>query len=112
MNRYTYTLNPGQKEPEMKQTYKRSRLEQMTTFQLKEICRKERLVLPSGAPDRDGLVRLIMRFRGQKDYRHIECGGEEGMARIQAFLNKTVIGVSSQTTIRTVSYTHLRAHET
>lgn len=100
MNRYTYTLNPGQKEPEMKQTYKRSRLEQMTTFQLKEICRKERLVLPSGAPDRDGLVRLIMRFRGQKDYRHIECGGEEGMARIQAFLNKTVIGVSSQTTIR------------
>ena len=61
MNRYTYTLNPGQKEPEMKQTYKRSRLEQMTTFQLKEICRKERLVLPSGAPDRDGLVRLIMR---------------------------------------------------
>ena len=48
MNRYTYTLNPGQKEPEMKQTYKRSRLEQMTTFQLKEICRKERLVLPSG----------------------------------------------------------------
>ena len=34
MNRYTYTLNPGQKEPEMKQTYKRSRLEQMTTFQL------------------------------------------------------------------------------
>ena len=100
MSRYTYTLKPVQKEPEMKQTYKRSRLEQMTTFQLKEICRKERLVLPSGVPDREELVRLIMRFRGQKDYRHIEEGREEGLARIQAFLDKTVIGVSNQTAIR------------
>lgn len=99
MNRYTYTLNPGQKEPEMKQTYKRSRLEQMTAFQLKEICRKESLVLPSEI-DREGLVRLIMRFRGQKDYRHIEGGGEEGLARIQAFLDKTVIGASNQDAIR------------
>lgn len=100
MSRYTYTLNPGKKEPKIRQTYKRSRLEKMTTFQLEEICRKESLVLPSGDIDREGLVRLIMRFRGQKDYRHIVGGEEEGFARIQAFLDKTSLGTASDVAVR------------
>ena len=47
MGRYTYTLNPNRIETE-RQTYKQSELEKMTTFHLREICRKERLVIPSG----------------------------------------------------------------
>ena len=44
MSRYTYTLNPSQGVTE-KHTYRQSELEKMTTFHLREICRKERLVL-------------------------------------------------------------------
>lgn len=88
MSRYTYILNPSQTTEE-KRTYKYSELERMTTFHLREICRKERLVIPAGLNDeREGLIRLIMRFRGQKEYRHIKNYCENGMERIQEFLGQ------------------------
>lgn len=95
MSRYTYTLHPGTTEPE-KGTYKRSKLEKMTTFQLSEICRKEKLVMPSGNyMDREGLMRLIMRFRGQKDYRHIAEALEGGLLRLQDFLDQNHMDINS-----------------
>ncbi len=87
MSQYTYTLNPVREEEE-KHTYRQSELEKMTTFHLREICRKERLVVSSVKnEDKDGLIRLIMRFRGQKEYRHIKESCEGGLERIQAFLD-------------------------
>ncbi len=95
MSRYTYTLHPGKTEPE-KGTYKRSKLEKMTTFQLSEICRKEKLVMSSGNyMDREGLMRLIMRFRGQKDYRHIAEALEGGLTRLQDFLDQNHMDINS-----------------
>lgn len=88
MRQYTYTLNPNQTEKE-NHTYKRSELEKMTVFRLQEICRKESLVIPTAQrTDREGLIRLIMRFRGQKEYRHILDACEGGMERIQDFLDR------------------------
>lgn len=88
MKKYTYTLNPNQVKEES-DTYKQSDLKKMTIFRLQEICRKERLVVPSAQrTDREGLIRLIMRFRGQKEYRHIQDACEGGMERIQDFLNQ------------------------
>lgn len=88
MRQYTYTLNPNQTQKE-NHTYKRSELEKMTVFRLQEICRKERLVIPTAQrTDREGLIRLIMRFRGQKEYRHIQDTCEGGMERIQDFLDR------------------------
>ena len=87
MSKYTYTLNPGREEEEQ-HTYRQSELEKMTTFHLREICRKERLVVSSAKnEDKDGLIRLIMRFRGQKEYRHIKEFCEGGLERVQAFLD-------------------------
>lgn len=87
MGQYTYTLNPGREEAE-RHTYRQSELEKMTTFHLREICRKERLVVSSAKnEDKDGLIRLIMRFRGQKEYRHIREYCEGGTERIQIFLD-------------------------
>ena len=72
MSQYTYHLNPNRRTEEH-HTYKPSDLKKMTVFRLQEICRKERLVIPPAQrTDRDGLIRLIMRFRGQKEYRHIK----------------------------------------
>lgn len=88
MRQYTYTLNPNQTKEES-HTYKQSELEKMTVFRLQEICRKERLVIPSAQrADREGLIRLIMRFRGQREYRHIQEACEGGMERIQNFLDR------------------------
>ena len=88
MSRYTYTLNPGQREPEQMQTYKRSQLEGMTMFQLREICRRERLVSSSPeTPDREGYIQRIMRFRGQREFRHVDQGCEKGLERLQEFLD-------------------------
>lgn len=88
MRQYTYTLNPSQIKEES-HTYKQSELEKMTVFRLQEICRKERLVIPSAQrTDREGLIRLIMRFRGEKEYRHIQDACENGMERIQDFLDR------------------------
>lgn len=87
MNRYTYILNPTYEEME-NDTYKQSKLEKMTTFHLREICRKEHLVVSSDKNgDREGLIRLIMRFRGQREYRHIKNFCEAGLERIQTFLD-------------------------
>lgn len=91
MSRYTYILNPNQ-DKEEKHTYKQSELEKMTTFHLREICRKERLVVPSDKnTDREALIRFIMRFRGRREYRHIKEGAGEGLENIQAFLDKNDI---------------------
>ena len=88
MSRYTYTLNPN-RVGEENHTYKQSELEKMTTFHLREICRKESLVVSSAMNgDREGLIRLIMRFRGQREYRHIKTFCEGGLENIQSFLDQ------------------------
>lgn len=88
MSQYTYTLNPNRAD-DKNLTYKQSELEKMTAFHLREICRKERLVVPSAqTTDRESLIRLIMRFRGQKEYRHIRTACEGGMENIQKFLDQ------------------------
>lgn len=96
MSRYTYTLNQQQRE-ENSATYKRKDLEKMTMFHLREICRKERLVIPAPqSADREGLIRLIMRFRGQKEYRHINTEQEKGLERIQEFVETNAIHISDK----------------
>ena len=88
MSQYTYHLNPNRRTEEH-HTYKPSDLKKMTVFRLQEICRKERLVIPPAQrTDRDGLIRLIMRFRGQKEYRHIKDACEGGLERIQDALDQ------------------------
>lgn len=101
MSQYTYTLNPGNREPGQKNTYRRSQLEGMTTYQLREICRKERLVSSSVTPlDREGFIRLIMRFRGQKDYRHIAEFSRGGIERLQQVLDKNPLDILEGAGIR------------
>ena len=46
MSQYTYILHTVREESPAT-FYKRNELEKMTTFHLQEICRKERLVVPS-----------------------------------------------------------------
>lgn len=95
MSRYTYTLNQNHGETAWG-TYKQSELEKMTTFHLRELCRKEKLIVPSGAGmDREVLIRLLMRFRGQKEFRHIKSGSEGGLERLEEYIQGHEIKLSS-----------------
>ncbi len=86
MDRYAYTLKPGKAENETR-SYSRAELELMTTFQLRDICWRERIINGIQAPmDKDELVRQIMRFRGRKDDLFITEYSEEGTGRIEELL--------------------------
>ena len=87
---YTYRLseNTGEKT-EGKTAYHLESLQGMTTYQLREICQKERLVVPMGSRmEREELIRFIMRYRGIREHRHITGDTEGGIERLQSFLDK------------------------
>ena len=69
----------------------------MTLFHLREICRKEQVVIPPAlSADREGLIRVLMRFRGQKEYRHINTAREGGLERLQEFVQNNQIHITDR----------------
>lgn len=96
MDRYAYTLKQGGAAKETR-SYSRAELELMTTFQLRDICWRERIINGIQAPmDKDELIRQIMRFRGRKDNLFITEYREEGMERLEELLGTTRINISQQ----------------
>jgi hypothetical protein len=79
--------------PEIRMNYyTREELELMTTYQLREICWKERIINGIQAPmDKDELVLQIMRFRGRKDNLFILKSKEESVKRLEKLLQMTTI---------------------
>ena len=87
MSGYTYKWNAN-REITPTNSYKRNELEKMTMFHLREICRKERLVVSSvQREDKESLIRLIMRFRGQKEYRISRPGAKTGWSGLRSICN-------------------------
>ncbi|HIS62121.1 MAG TPA: hypothetical protein IAC14_07730 [Candidatus Scybalomonas excrementigallinarum] len=100
MSPYSYTLYPKKKERAVT-TYRQSELEKMTTFQLREICREERLVVPNGNfSEREEFIHLLMRFRGRNEYQHITDYEEEGLERIQTALQQTRLSLVEDPSIQ------------
>ena len=82
---YTYNRNAGPK-PELRY-YTRDELELMTTYQLRDICYRERIINGIPAPlDKDVLIREIMRFRGRADRLFITEPSEDGLERLESLL--------------------------
>lgn len=90
MSLYSYKLHKVNEEKNRKTKYKEKDLRLMTTFQLREICNKEKLVKSIINPlDKDELIRLIMKYRGEKDSRLINHYIDGGIQRIEKFLNRS-----------------------
>ena len=72
--------------------YEKSELELMTTYQLREICRREKIMNGVIHPlDKEELIHTIMRYMGKRQdffIRDKKKGGEE---RVEEFLKKTRI---------------------
>ena len=75
-----YILNrDGMKKEENRKFYRRKNLELMTTYQLREICRKERLIQGLIDPmDKEELIHVIMRYRGTREELLIYSESKEG----------------------------------
>lgn len=88
---YTYRLHhtkePEQVRPAVK--YTSAELEQMTSFQLRSICEKERLVEGLAKRlSRDELIRMILRFRNAEERLYITRPQSGGFERLETVLHK------------------------
>ena len=84
-----YRLN---REPEKEKlgSYRKPELELMTTFHLREICRREKIIHAAmDQMDKEELIRIIMRFRGEDERLLINKRIDTGEHRVAKFL-KTV----------------------
>lgn len=92
MDKYTYTLNRDNRIQEEQRHYSREELELMTTYQLRDICWREKIINGIQAPmDKDILIRQIMRFRGKADRLFITGQREDGIERLEEMLKRTKI---------------------
>ncbi len=90
MDRYGYVLR---KKEEKKETgsYRKSDLQAMTTYQLKEICRAERIIPGIVDPmDRDGLIRVILKYRGAEEHFLIRTADDGGLEALNHVMSECV----------------------
>lgn len=90
MSLYSYKLHKHNEEDSIKNTYKEKDLKLMTTFQLREICNKEKLVKSIVNPlDKEELIKLIIKYRGEKESKLINRYISGGIERIERFLKRS-----------------------
>lgn len=90
MDKYGYTLKQKTKQPQEGMRYHETDLLLMTTFQLQEICRREKIIQGIVNPmDREELIHVILRFRGADEYFLIGEADENGMQALERLI-KTV----------------------
>lgn len=88
MDRYGYILKRPE-EPASESRYRKAELELMTTFQLREICRKEKIIQGIIDPmDKEELIRTIVRFRGADEYFLIEKPDEKGLQALERIVRE------------------------
>lgn len=86
MNKYSYKLYANNRYTEKKyMTFTRVELMEMTTFQLRNICYKEKLVTGlMNTLTRDQLIETILRYRGAEETLLIKEWKDGGFERVEA----------------------------
>ena len=86
MNKYSYKLYANKRYTEKKyMTFTRVELMEMTTFQLRNICSKEKLVTGLiNTLTRDQLIQTILRYRGAEENLLIKENKDGGFERVEA----------------------------
>lgn len=96
MSQYSYILNKDAISKESHRYYSRAELELMTTYQLREICRQEKIINGIQAPlDKDELIRQIMRFRGREDQLFITKQVDGGYERLEELLQSANLNLNA-----------------
>ena len=89
MNRYGYTLKKAEEKETPQRYYHKADLQAMTTYQLKEICREEKLIQGVVNPlDKEELLHVILKYRGMAESLLIKSYNEGGMQALEKALKK------------------------
>lgn len=92
MDKYGYVLKQKQERPAVSRRFHKADLELMTTFQLKEICREEKILQGVINPmDKEELIRVILRFRGAEEYFLIQKPDESGQQALEQLIQSARI---------------------
>lgn len=87
MDKYGYILKPKQETQDTGRRFHKGDLELMTTFQLKEICREEKILQGVLNPmDKEELIRVILRYRGAEEYFLIQKHDEAGLKALEQMI--------------------------
>ena len=90
MNRYGYQLKQNTELKKSNIRYRRADLELMTTFQLREICMREKIVQGMVNPmDKEELIHTILHYRGADEYFLIQRQNGVGRKAIEEVLNRS-----------------------
>ncbi len=90
MDKYGYVLKQNNNAEKKDKRYYEADLLLMTTLQLKEICRKEKIIQGVINPmDKEELIRTILRFRGAEECYLIEKADEKGMEALERVFRET-----------------------
>ena len=90
MDRYGYVLRRKEEKKEAGR-YRKADLQAMTTYQLKEICRTERIIQGIVNPmDREELIRTICKFRGGEEHFLIRTADDEGMEALERVMGECI----------------------
>lgn len=88
MDKYGYVIKRKEEKAPDKR-YRKAELELMTTFQLREICRKEKIIQGVLNPmDKEELIRIILRYRGADEYFLIAEPDESGMQALEQVIKE------------------------
>lgn len=92
MDKYGYTLKRDIQANSRDERYHRESLELMTTFQLQEICRKEKIIQGMINPmDKDELIHVILRYRGADEHYLIRRADEKDMEALGNIMKQTTL---------------------
>ena len=87
MKSYSLYLDNTPQKSNSSHTYRKKDLEEMTTYQLRDICSKEMIIKGITNPlNRYELIETILRYRGEKDALFIRDVKEGGMERLENVL--------------------------
>lgn len=90
MDKYGYTIRKKQTGDRPVSRYHKSDLLLMTAFQLREICRKEKILRGILDPlDKEELIRVILRYRGAEEYFLIREADEAGYQILENVMGHT-----------------------
>lgn len=92
MDKYGYTLKQNIETNSKDDRYHKESLELMTTFQLQEICRKERIIQGMINPmDKDELIHVILRYRGADEYYLIRNADKQDLETLEHIMKQTTL---------------------
>lgn len=90
--RRSYRLDPAIDRSFKAGKYTRTELTPMTTYQLRELAKKEKVVLSGINPlDKEAIIHTLLRFRGREDALNIDKYIPEGWERLNELLQRVQI---------------------